>query len=94
MPKKKAKTTESKIPAIIANALDEFIYASKLDKESEELLILIIETPSAAPSSEKTMATEVEVGSPKVLKASSNRMLVIITVRKINIISEKLNCSG
>jgi len=47
------------------------------------------ETPTAAPRSSKTIDTVVDVGIPNVLKPSSKMTSVIITARKINMISEK-----
>ena len=55
---------------------------------------LIIDIASAAPNSSKTIETVVEVGIPIVLKKSSNRISVIITARKTNMISSKKNSSG
>jgi hypothetical protein len=40
------------------------------------------------------METVVEVGMPKVLKKSSNRMSVIITAMNMNMISSKTNSPG
>ena len=41
----------------------------------------------AAPNSSNTIETVVEVGMPKVLKKSNNKMSVIITAMKMKMIS-------
>ena len=58
----------------------------------EEILINAMTT--AAPSSSNTMETVVEVGIPIVLKKSSNRMSVIMTAKKMIMISSKKNSEG
>jgi len=54
----------------------------------------MIETATAAPGNQKTIETVVDVGIPKVLKRSSRITSVIITARKMIIISLKKNMSG
>ena len=48
----------------------------------------------AAPSNSKTIETVVEVGIPRVLKKSNNKMSVIITAIKIKMISWKVKALG
>ena len=51
--------------------------------------IFITETANEAPKISKTIDTVVEVGMPNVLNRSSIMTSVIITARKINMISLK-----
>ena len=48
----------------------------------------------AAPNNSNTIETVVEVGIPMVLKKSSSKMSVIITAKKMNMISSKKKSSG
>ena len=49
---------------------------------------------TAAPNNSNTIETVVEVGIPRVLKKSSNRISVIITAMKIIMISANTNSDG
>ncbi len=90
-----AITTETSIPEIIAKALSELMYWDNSAKaEPPATLILTTATATAAPSNSKTTETVVEVGIPKALNVSSMITSVIITARKMTIISEKKNISG
>ena len=59
-----------------------------------ELIILIKDIITAAPRSAKTIETVVEVGIPHELKVSNINISVIITDRKIIMISSKKKTSG
>lgn len=86
-PAEKDMTTDMRIPEIMARALAELMYS--LMGMAGSFMTLIMETPTAAPSSSKIMDTVVEVGSPKVLNRSSNTTSVIMTARKMIMISWK-----
>jgi len=85
----KAITTDSRMPEIIRRALAELIKSLICLVSPVVETILRIEIPTAAPSNSKTIETVVDVGNPKVLKRSSRITSVIITARKINMISSK-----
>ena len=58
------------------------------------MTILIIDITTAAPNNSKTIDTVVEVGRPHELNKSNIRISVIITDKKIIIISLKKKASG
>ena len=68
VPHVKARITDSRMPAMIASARVELMYRPISASETDSLEVMTtIETASAEPSRQKIRATEVEVGSPKVL---------------------------
>ena len=89
VPKAKAITTERSMPEIIASALAELIYVLRSAGASGEFEIFMREIATAAPSNSKTIETVVEVGNPNVLNASRRMTSVIMTARKMIMISEK-----
>jgi len=89
-----AINTDSKIPVMMARAFSELMYSESSRMEPPMLLIFTTETATAEPSNSKTMETVVEVGIPNVLNMSSIITSVIITARKMTMISEKTNMSG
>ena len=73
---------------IIASALLELMYcASSIETDNPAALIFTMDTATDAPSSSNKMENVVDVGIPKVLNMSSRITSVIITARKMIIIS-------
>src|SRR5690606_41343725 len=76
-------------------ALSEFMYLEISAMVSFSLPAIFIKAnATAAPNNSNTMDTVVEVGIPRVLKKSNNRMSVIITAIKIIMISLNMNSLG
>ena len=89
VPKKNAITTDNNIPAIIARTLAVLRYSATLETAIGSIMVFMTATATDAPKSSKINETVVEVGNPKLLKASSITMSVIITARKMYITSLK-----
>ncbi len=65
------------------------VYLPRREKLPLSAPIFISDIATAAPNNSNTMETVVDVGIPRVLKKSNNRISVIITAMKMNIISSK-----
>ena len=93
-PATKATTTEMRMPDTMARAFWLLMKSPSWESRMSEVEILMRAAATAPPSSSKTMDTVVEVGRPMELKASSSRTSVIITAKKMMMISLKVNISG
>lgn len=90
-PTAKAIHTDNNIPDIIANAFSELMYDIKVPIDSPDAIILKSDTATAAHNNSNTIETVVDVGSLNVLYTSSKMTSVIITAKKMTIISAKTN---
>jgi len=88
-PTENATTTDNNIPIMISVAFSVLIYFTTSEKEPLSAPILIRAMATAAPNNSNTIETVVEVGIPSVLKKSSNKISVIMTARKMIMISLK-----
>ena len=82
------------MPDTMARAFWLLMKSPSWESRMSEVEILMRAAATAPPSSSKTMDTVVEVGRPMELKASSSRTSVIITAKKMMMISLKVNISG